>query len=170
MTRILLEHVAQAHRRVGGLDFSQKERLADNIFRIQPNLLASVLALNKLGVSHERMEPLLHILFMSLEAVRCARLRLPMITEAVQDRCLARVVGRSRFIEGLSRQLADQAVHQQIDNHPEKFLLALVVNELREHGFDSIRSDAEKYCVLAALNLVEAIAHAAKDAKSEDPT
>ncbi len=170
MTRILLEHVAQAHQRVGRLDFSQKERLADDIFRIQPNFLASVLALNKLGVSHEHMEPLLHILFMSLEAVRCARLRLPMITEAVQERCLARVVGRSRFIEGLSPRLADQVVHQQIENHPEKFLLALVVNELREHGFDSVRSEEEKYCMLAALNLVEVIAYAAKDARPEDPT
>lgn len=167
MTRIHIEHAAQARQSLGKLTLHQKEQLGGDIFAAQPNLLASVLALNGLGVSHARMEPILHILFMLFDAVRRAGLRLPVITETHQDLCLARIVGRSRFIEGLSSQLADQATQDQVHSHPEKFLLALVVGELKDHDFFPVRTESDKFCVLAALNLVETIAHVARGAPSD---
>lgn len=167
MTRIHIEHAAQARQSIGKLTLHQKEQLADDIFAAQPNLLASVLALNGLGVSHARMDPMLQILFMLFDAVRRAGLRLPVITEAHQDLCLARIVGRTRFIEGLSSALADQAMQDQVRNHPEKFLLALVVGELQDHDFFPVRTESDKFCVLAALNLVETIAHVARDVPSD---
>ena len=164
MTRILLEHVSQAHQLVGRLTFQQKEQLVDDIFKAQPNLLASVLALSIQKVPYERIESVLNILFMTFEAVRFAGLKLPVVSEDVQEMCLKRLVGKSEFVEGLSVPLMEQAIEYQIDVHTEKYLLALVFNELREHDILAVRTDVDKVCVLVSLNLVETIAHVAKDA------
>ncbi|WP_295391806.1 hypothetical protein [uncultured Thiodictyon sp.] len=164
MNRIHLEHVAKAHQVVGQLTLKQKERLVDEIFQKQPNLLASVLALSRSNVKIERIDVILNILLLCFEAVRCAQLRLPVVTEAIQELCLARIAGRSRFIEGLSNQSVEQAVNDQVAEHTDKNLLALVFHELKEHGFSDVRTEQEKLCVLDALNLVETIAYVAKDA------
>ncbi len=63
-----------------------------------------------------------------------------------------------RFNEGLPGELADQVVQQFCDEHPERFLLAFVYGYLGHHDLLRVRSDAEKYLMLAALNLVKCVA------------
>jgi hypothetical protein len=56
-------------------------------------------------------------------------------------------------------QTAQQrAVQDQIEEHGEPQLLAHEYGQLRENGLLAIRTDAEKYLVLAALNLVDCVA------------
>jgi hypothetical protein len=83
------------------------------------------------------------------------------ISEEVQERCLARVSGRVRFIEGLTPQLQAQATLDALGAHPEKQLLAQVFGKFKENGLLGIETEAEKMLMLAALNLVECIAETA---------
>lgn len=164
MTRISLEDTSEARQAIRRMTPRQKELLADEIFQAQPNLLASVLSLSRENISNERLEVILNILFMSFEAARHAELNLPLVTEAVQDQCMRRIVGQSKFADGLRSKMLKKAVKDQIDNHSEKYLFALVFKELKDNGFSSVRTESDKLCVLAALNLVESIAYVAKDA------
>jgi hypothetical protein len=162
--RIQVEHIAKAQHLVNLLSFAEKEQLATEIFSTQPNLLASVLALSRHGVSSVDMDVLLNILFICYESVRASDVQLPQVSESVQELCLARIVGRSKFMEGLSSNMSTKAAEDQVNGHGEKYLLALVIAELQRHDLAGVKTDAEKYLMLAALNLAETIAYVAKDA------
>jgi len=83
------------------------------------------------------------------------------ITEDVQERCLKRISGRARFIEGLSPQLQTQAIADAVGDHPEQPLLAYVFGKFKESDLLGIKTAPEKMLMLAALNLVECIAETA---------
>ena len=98
------------------------------------------------------------ILLVIWQAMKTSGRNWPMISEDIQERCLQRMTARSRFIEGLPVALQQRAVQDQIEEHGEPQLLAHVYGQLRENGLLAIRTDAEKYLVLAALNLVDCVA------------
>ncbi len=127
--------------------------MATDIRRTQPNLLASVLVQNRLGTSNEDLDLLLNILFVCYEAVRSAGIELPMISEQPQKTCLARVVGRAQFMEGLSSELRLKALDDQVISHSESNLLALAILELHKIRHAKLESDAGKYFTMAAINL-----------------
>lgn len=83
------------------------------------------------------------------------------IYEALQERCLARITCKMRFLEGLPSGQVDEAVMASMADHPEIWLLAFVIDDLKTWELISIRTDTEKFVVLAALNIVECIAKAA---------
>jgi hypothetical protein len=49
-------------------------------------------------------------------------------------------------------------VQQFCNEHRERYLLAFVYGYLGDHDLMQVRTDAEKYLMLAALNLVECLA------------
>lgn len=150
--------MVQAAIDVNGMDQKQKVCLADEIFAQQPNLLASILALSRMGVGMAELEVPLHILFVTFQAMKRSGHTWPIVTEDVQETCMERLTARARFNEGLPRELADQVVQQFCDEHPERYLLAFVYGYLGEHDLLRVRTDAEKYLLLAALNLAECVA------------
>ena len=150
--------MVQADIDVNGMDQAQKVRLADEIFAKRPNLLASILALPRRGVGMVGLEVPLHILFVTFQAMKRSGHEWPIVSEDVQDRCLLRLTARARFNEGLPGDLANQVVQQFCDEHPERYLLAFVYGYLGEHDLLRVRTDAEKYLLIAALNLVECVA------------
>jgi hypothetical protein len=127
----------------------------------QPNLFYSVLVLQRYGVTLEQMEVALMLLLVFHEAMKGSGRSGPVISEEVQKRCLARISGRVRFIEGLTPQQQTQATADAIGDHPEQPLLACVLGKLKENGLVGIKTEAEKMLMLAALNLVECIAETA---------
>lgn len=137
---------------------AQKVALADEIFIHQPNLLASVLVLSSMGVDMVQLEVPLHILFVTFQAMKLSRKAWPVVTEDVQDGCMQRLTARARFNEGLPTELANQVVQQFCDEHAERDLLAFVYGYLGDHDLLKVRTEAEKYLMLAALNLVECVA------------
>lgn len=150
--------MVQAAMDVNGMDQAQKVRLADEIAAQQPNLLASILALARMGVDLEQLEVPLHILLVTFRAMKRSGHVWPVVSQDVQDRCMQRLTARARFNEGLPGDLAQQMVQQFCDEHPERYLLAFVYGYLGEHDLLRVRTDAEKYLVMAALNLAECIA------------
>lgn len=150
--------MVQADIAVNGMDQAQKVRLADEIFAHQPNLLASILALPRMGVGMAELEVPLHILFVTFQAMKRSGHVWPIVSEDVQDRCMQRLTARARFNEGLPGDLTNQVVQQFCGEHPERYLLAFVYGYLGDHGLLRVRTDAEKFMLLAALNLVECLA------------
>jgi hypothetical protein len=150
--------MVQADIDVRGMGPAQKVHLADEIFAQQPNLLASILVLPNMGVDMLTLEVPLHILLVAFQAMKLSGHTWPLISEDVQDRCLQRLTARARFNEGLPEHLADQMVQQFCNEHRERYLLAFVYGYLGDHDLMQVRTDAEKYLMLAALNLVECLA------------
>jgi hypothetical protein len=151
--------------RVERMSFKERERLADEIHARQPNLLYSVLVLQRFGATLQQIEVVLNLLFVFHEAMKASGKAWPVLSEDVQDRCLQRISGRVRLIEGLPPQQQTQAVSDAIADHPEQQLLAYVFGKFRDHGLGGIETEAQKMLLLAALNLVECIAETAPKTK-----
>ena len=80
---------------------------------------------------------------------------------------MQRLTARLRFNEGLPAGLADQVVAQFCEEHAERYLLAFVYGHLGERDLLRVRTDAEKFLLLAVLNLVECIAFVGAHTSSE---
>jgi hypothetical protein len=158
--------MVQAAIDVNAMAPARKVRLADEIFERQPNLLASILALHRMGVGMVELEVPLHILFVTFQAMKRSSHAWPVVSEDVQEACMQRLTARARFNEGLPEDLANQVTQQFCDEHPERYLLAFVYGHLGEHDLLRVRTDAEKYLLLAALNLVECVAFVGATAAS----
>jgi hypothetical protein len=150
--------MVQADIDVNRMGQAQKIALADEIFARQPNMLASVLALPRMGVGMVQLEVPLHILFVTFQAMKLSGHAWPIVTEDIQDKCMQRLTARARFNEGLPSELATQVVQQFCDEHPERYLLAFVYGYLGDHDLLAVRTEAEKFLMLGALNLVECVA------------
>ncbi len=155
--------MVQAAIEVNRMGQAQKVALADEIFAQQPNLLASILALPRMGVDVVQLEVPLHILFVTFRAMKLSGRAWPIVTEDIQEGCLQRLTARARFNEGLPDDLVNKVVQQFCDEHAERYLLAFVYGYLGDHDLLKVRTDAEKFLMLAALNLVECVAFVGAD-------
>ena len=164
MPRIQSIHLAAAQRRVEPLSVEKAVAFSDAIYAKQPNLLASVLVLTRYGVTHNELDVVLKVLFICYEALVETGFEIRTITEDDQERCLGRVTGKARFLDGLDAQSSVRAVADQVRDHREPLLLAVAYGLLKESDLASARTEAEKYLLLAVLNLVELIADALNDA------
>ena len=153
MASISSRNLVDAVLRVERMSFQDRERLAEEIHARQPNLFFSVLVLQRYGATLEQMEVVLNLLLVLYEAMKNSGRRWPVISEDVQEHCLARISGRVRFIEGLTPQQQTQATSDAVGDHSEKQLLAYVFGKFKENGLLDIKTEAEKMLMLAALNL-----------------
>ena len=165
MNRITAENVAAAIRKVKSMSLPQKEELAEEIHRDQPNLLASCLVQSKLGARINDVEFLLNILLVCYQAMKESGLRWPMITEDEQQRQMQRWIGALDFSEhSQSNGVSDSARQQYVDQYPERPLLAFVVNEtnqwLRLNSERNRDTESDKLVMMASMNLVNCIAGA----------
>ena len=108
------------------MDVKQKELLADELFRVQPNLFGSFLVQTRLGVSLEKMEFLLDLLYVCFQAMKESGLPWPLITEDDLDLQAKRFSAIATFGDDLSENLRNRSMQQYIEAHPEKELLAYV--------------------------------------------
>ncbi len=158
MGRLTQWVVIEADVAVRRMSHDQKVRLADEIYAQQPNMLASILALPRMGVDMAQVEVALHVLFVTVQAMKLSGHPWPLVTEDIQDGCLQRLTARARFNEGLPQELATKLVEEFHTEHAERYLLAFVYGWLDEHDLMAVRTEAEKYLMLAVLNLVECLA------------
>jgi hypothetical protein len=166
MTRITQAVLVEAASAVNRMGAQERLQLADEVFGHQPNLLGSVVVLRQMGASDPQIEVPLHVLLVAWQAMKSCALQWPLISEDTQDACLERLAGRVRFAEGLTPKSLRRTVEKHLDEHRERYLLAFAYGHLRDNGLLAVRTDVEKYLVLATLNLVECIAHSAPKAAS----
>lgn len=158
MSRISLRSVTCAIQKIRAMSMSQKEQVADELFREQPNMLGLFLVQKQMGVSLEKMEFLLEILLICFQSMKESGITWPLITEDEQDRQLARYVAAVQFGEDLSASLKDLAMKQYIESHPEPYLLAFVTVEMKDWLKRITLEETDKYVMLAATNFVNCIA------------
>lgn len=158
MGRLTQWVVIEADIAVRRMRHDQKVRLADEIYAQQPNMLAAILALPQMGVDMAQLEVALHVLFVTFQAMKLSGHPWPLVTEDIQDGCLQRLTARARFTEGLPQELATKVVEQFHTEHAERYLLAFVYSWLGDNDLMAVRTEAEKYLMLGALNLVECVA------------
>lgn len=161
MTAISIPILAGAIRTVAAKGLQGRIALADRIHAEQPTLLYSVLVMPRFGATMVQLDSLIELLLVAFTAMKDAGGKWPVISEELQERCLARVVGRARFIEDLAPPEASAAIHDAVAGHPEAPLLAHALDVMRRQGWLGIRDDTHKHMVLCGLNLVECIAEAA---------
>ena len=91
-----------------------------------------------------QIEVVLNLLLVFYEAMKISGTSWPVISEDVQERCLKRISGGMRFIEGLSPQLPAQTTSDAVADHPEQQLLAYVYGKFKESDLLGIKTEAEK--------------------------
>jgi hypothetical protein len=163
MSRITIDNLAAAIRKVRSMSLAQKEALADEIHLRQPYLLASCLVQSKLGAKITDVEFLLNILLVCYQSMKESGLQWPVITEDEQERQMQRWIGAVDFSENaLSDIASDSARKQYTSQHPEQPLLAFVLNEtnrwLREISQRNAAAESDKFVMMASVNLVNCIA------------
>jgi hypothetical protein len=140
------------------MDLRQKELLMDELFRAQPNMLGSVLVLQRMGMSMVKIDFALNLLLICFQSMKESGLAWPLITEAEFDKQMGRYVGAVRFGEDLGREQSDRAMVQYIKDHPEKDLLAFVTTELNKWLATIVPEETDKFVILASANFVNCIA------------
>jgi hypothetical protein len=167
MTLLTQAVMVRANIDVDRMSAQQKVELADEIYVQQPNLLASILVLPRYGVDMLQLEVPIHVLLVAFQAMKHCGHALPTISEDVQEICLQRLTATMKFTEGVPPDLVAQMITKFCVDHPERYLLAFVYGHLGEHDLLRVRTDAEKYLLLAALNLVECVAYVGAQLQSK---
>jgi hypothetical protein len=165
MSRITVDNLAAAIRKVRSMSLREKEALAEEIHLRQPHMLASCLVQSKLGAEPAAVEFLLNILLVCYQAMKESGLQWPVITEDDQERQMQRWIGAVHFSEHAVGNIAAASAREQYaTQHPEQPLLAFVVSEtnrwLRELSQRNAQAESDKFVMMASMNLVNCIAGA----------
>lgn len=158
MSRISFNTLAKAITTVRAMDVNQKEQLADEVFHVQPHLFGSFLVQTRLGVSFEKMEFLLDLLYVCFQAMKESRLPWPLITEDDLDLQSKRFSAIVTFGDDLNESLRNRSIQRYIEAHPERELLAYVQVETANWLDRIVPEESDKYVMLAAWNFVNCIA------------
>jgi hypothetical protein len=160
MSRISSRALGRAIDTVQAMDLRQREELADEIFRVQPNLLASVIVQKEFGVCLEKMDFLINILLVCFQAMKVSGLTWATITEDEQDLQMQRYVAFFDSSVSKDDRHRDQVMCRYIEGHPEKSLVAYVASETTRWLQQVVPEESDKYVMLAAWNLINCIAFA----------
>jgi len=164
MSRITVDNLAAAIRKVRAMSVKEKEALADEIHLHQPHLLASCLVQSRLGVEQAAVEFLLNILLVCYQSMKESGLQWCVITEDEQERQMQLWIGAVQFSEHAAGSVANAAREQYATQHPEQPLLAFVLSEMGQWlGAISVRTaeaESDKFVMMASMNLVNCIAGA----------
>jgi hypothetical protein len=155
--KIRSELISTAILLVQRMSMADKERVADEIFRTQPNLISMVLVQTRFGAGPEEMKSLTHILLTCFTAVKLSTLPLRQVSEQEQAECLMRVNAYLQTIEQRPKHDPGAQESAFVNQHPEQALLAFVLKEIELHGFKKASDATYGKLVLTAVGLVECL-------------
>lgn len=156
--RFTQDIMARAIRDVKSMGFPEQEQLIDDIYREQPNMLASVLALQSSGVSFPDMDIVLNILMVCFTAMKYSGDNWPQLTKDEQERHMTRYRAQMDVTSDLVPEQKIQAMTQYVMSHNEPVLLAYVSAEISSWLARKPLSEEGKYVILCAGNIVNCIA------------
>jgi hypothetical protein len=157
MVKIKESALIEAIKRSNQMDLTESEKVVDEIYIEQPNLLASVLVQNQMGNKIEDVEVLLNILIVTFLALKYSDVKLEMISESLQKKEMAKYAGHFEFLEGLNQQNTEEAINQFSKNKSEKLLLSYVIGAMMEAGFTKRKNESAKYLLMSGINIVNCI-------------
>lgn len=158
MSRILGQALARAISKVDAMDMQQQEDLADEIFKVQPNLFGSVLALRRMGVEPNRMDFPVRMLLVCFQSMKESGIVWPTVSEKDLSRQLKRWLSSIQMGDNLNDSLRRYSTKVYIDAHPEKELLAFVTTSMAKWLADQPAKETDNYVVMAVQNLVNCVA------------
>lgn len=159
MSKISRKALARAILRVDAMTLAQQEDLADEIFKLQPNLFGSILALRKMGVPADRMEFPVKMLLVCFQSMRESGLAWARIEERDLSEQLKRWISSVQMGDKLNPKLRVYATQVYIDAHPEKDLMAYVTASMAQWLTDLPQQETDRYVMMAVQNLVNCIAY-----------
>ena len=157
--KISIEHVGRAVLKLEVMNLAQKENLAEQIAREQRALFTSFLVQKKFGVSYEKMEFLLNMLFVCFLSMQETGLTWRTITDDDVESCSRRYVECVKFGMDIDPALSHELVLQFVEGHPEQALLAYVQVETANWLKRVTPEESDRYVMLAATNLVNCIGY-----------
>jgi len=157
MQKIKKSALIKAINKSDKMDLIEAEKVMDEIYLEQPNLLESVLVQKQMGNSMEQIEILLNILIITHLALRYSGVKIQTVTFKEQEKELTKYVAHLQFIEGLDSKSKDKAIRQYGYNNDEILLMAYVTNKMKEAGFTNNLNEKEKYLVMTGMNIVNCI-------------
>jgi len=157
MAKIQQSALAEAINQFNDMDIIAKEKVADEIYKKQPNLLASVIVLNQMGNKLEHVEVILNILMVSYLALTNSGVRIKKITEKLQQQELAKLVLHANSTKSLDSQKGFEAMYQFVHDKSEEVLMAFVINTIQEAGLADLPNESSKYVIMSGINIVNCI-------------
>jgi len=140
------------------MDMHQQEDLAGEIFKSQPNLFGSVLALSKMGVPADRMGFPVKMLLICFQSMKESGVVWPKISEQDLGDQLERWIASVQMGDDLNPSLRMYSTQVYINAHPEKDLLAYVTTSMAQWLTDLPVLETDRYVMMAVQNLVNCIA------------
>ena len=156
--------LAAAIKRHETMSLADKEKVCDELFEQQPNLLGSVLVLPRMGVAAKYVDAVLTVLIVIHLAVNASGSRITTISEEIQERELQRFVGTAMFSDGLDQNLMAESLMQYEGFRMEPTLMAYVISILESTGIHADTNENTKYALMTAFTLVGCIANAQSQA------
>jgi hypothetical protein len=151
--------VVESIRHINSLDMLGKEKLVDEIFTNQPNMLGTVIVLSKLNVPMAKIDIILFILLVLYEAfVKRSGLSIPLITEDLIEKMHKNNTAMLKYVD--KETDGYNIIGQSMLKSPHKFIMAFVVGHLNDQGF-SLKSVENEYCVRAAKVIMDCFIQAA---------
>ena len=136
---------------VMSLDMHEKEKLTDEIYVRQPNILGMIHVLANLNVPLDKIEIVLFILLVLYDAfVNRSGLKIPLITEDMIEKANDNNTAMLNYIDKDGYSI----IGKSMLNSPNKIILAFVIGHLNEHGF-SIQSESNEQCVRVAKVIMD---------------
>ncbi|NRB23699.1 hypothetical protein [Shewanella sp.] len=167
MAHLSSETLVDAIKSTQNMNLKEKELICDELFREQPNLLASILVQQQMGNTAEEVDVLLNILIVLHMAVKGAGVKISMVTELQQQDQLSKLTASIAFSSGMDSQSVNSSITQYISNHKESILLVFVTDSMKRAGFFEKTKECSKYLIFAGVNLVNCLSNAIELAASE---
>jgi len=117
------------------LDIKSKEKLSEEVFAAQPDILLEVVALSKLNVPMEKMEVVFNLLFILYDVFqKTSEVKLPKITYDMIDKSYKKSFDMLNYLdkEGMEDGLA--LMYKSIGKDPYQAVLKFFVFYLKDNG------------------------------------
>ncbi len=132
------------------MSFPQKERLVDEMFHTQPNVLGTAIVATRAALSGEIQDAVLEIAMIVFRSLQADLQSHGTISEAAIDGFAKRNAKMWRFLEGETSEAFTRSTMLTIESYPEPGLLAYVVNRLARLRVD------EPQVILAIKTMLDA--------------
>lgn len=160
MAKIQQSALVKAINQLNDMDIVAKEKVADEIYKEQPNLLASVVVLNQMGNRLEHVEVILNILMVSYLALKNSGIKIIKVSEKLQQKELEKLVKHANSTKNLDSKKEFEAISRFVHGKSEEILMAFVLKTIEEAGLADLPNESSKYLLMSGINIVNCIAAA----------
>jgi hypothetical protein len=149
------EIMVESIKYVTSLDLCAKEKLGEEIFVKQPNLLGIVCFLSKLNVPMSKVDEVLFMLLVLYEAFqKRSGLNISLVTEVMIKKASDNNTAMLNYLEKEGMVEGSNLIGKAMAESPNRFVSAFVIGHLNDHGFSTLSEENES-CIRAAIVIMD---------------